>query len=237
MSISPHKPQMHIALSVPTEQATRGRAWPKSHCITRGAFLPRRRHRGSAACRHCLLTACPQGGGSHAGTTTVWTVSRPAGLRLHPGPRRRHASASRTRRNGDEPSYRLEPDRGEHAHHASRPGWRGAACLPDQHGDGPGRRLRRGQRDHAQASSTVSAQAPFRRDRFEGRRCRDSGVHGPVEHRLDRAREHPVPDQGERAAIARVAIRRLAGRDTRLAAQDQGSRRRERGGGGDDRCP
>jgi hypothetical protein len=40
------------------------------------------------------VTACPQGGGSYAGTTTVWTASRPAGLRFHPGPRRRHASGS-----------------------------------------------------------------------------------------------------------------------------------------------
>ena len=42
---------------------------------------------------------------------------------------------------------------------------------------------------------------------------------------------------GRSCSVARVAIRRLAGCDTRLAAQDQGSRRRERGGGGDDRCP
>jgi hypothetical protein len=76
---------------------TNGASYPgpvlaKEPLQNEGGFLPRQRHRGSAACRHCLLTACPQRGGSHAGTTTVWTASRPAGLRLHPGPRRRHAS-------------------------------------------------------------------------------------------------------------------------------------------------
>ena len=47
----------------------------------------------------------------------------------------------------------------------------------------------------------------------------------------------PFPTRASCAAVARLAIRRLAGCDTRLAVQDQGSQRREGGGGGDDRCP
>ena len=76
----------------------------------------------------------------------------------------------------------------------------------------------------------------LRGDGLEGGRCRDRGVRRPLEHRLHRARKHPVPDQGEPCwqSLAH-AIRRFARGDTGLAVQGAGDRRGERGGRGDDR--
>ena len=66
---------------------------------------------------------------------------------------------------------------------------------------------------------------------LEGRRCRDRGVPRPLEHRLDGARDHRVPEQGEPVAGADYGIRRLARRDTGhpvKIARDRGGERRGR---------
>ena len=83
--------------------------------------------------------------------------------------------------------HELEPDRDDHAGRVPTGGERSTASHPGQHGDGPGRRLRRGQRDRAErigriSSRRVSPRLPRRRpprqprrtacSRASSRRCR-----------------------------------------------------------------
>ena len=130
---------------------------------------------------------------------------------------------------------RVEPDRGEYAGRAPGAGGRSAAFCPDPHGDGAGRRLRRGQRDRAEALPAVSPRSALLGNGLAGGGCRDCRVRSPHEHRLDGA-QHPVPDAG-RAVLQTLAqpIQRLARCDTGLAVQDAGDRGRERCGRCDDR--
>ena len=61
-------------------------------------------------------------------------------------------------------------------------------AFSDQHGHGAGRRLRRGQRDRAEAASTVPAQAAYGREGVDRRRCRNSGLRRARRTRLDGTR-------------------------------------------------
>ena len=74
------------------------------------------------------------------------------GCRGHP--------AQRTRGRGSQRGDELEPDRDDHARPVPWAGGRSAACAPDQHGDGAGRGVRRGQRDRADARA-VPLQTTF----------------------------------------------------------------------------
>ena len=105
-----------------------------------------------------------------------------------------------------------------------------ATRVPDQHGHGAGRRLRRGQRDRAEAASAVSAQQARRREGVD-RRCRRNS-------RLRRAltsssRRHPerAPFPGRAGLLSTLVhrVRRLARCDRRWRLQAAGHRRRPRG--------
>jgi hypothetical protein len=163
----------------------------------------------------------------------------PKTIRLACGGRGRRAGCARrlwrigrtTPCDGRHRSQSLEPDRGEHAHWTPGAGGRGTACRPDTRGNGPGRRLRRGQRDRAEASSTVSPEEALLRKSLEGGGRRHRGLRSPEEHRLDGARAHRR-SQGGLVGVARrgsttlrsgrYPTRRSSARESRRGTRPRG---------------
>ena len=122
----------------------------------------------------------------------------------------------------------------EHAGRPSGAGGRSTASLPDQHGDGSRRRLRRGQRDRAEASSAVPPQAPFREDVIEAAVATAAYmVLSNIVSTVPESIAFPA-----RATVLQSLESQYAAspRDSRLAVQDPRGGRRERGGEGHDRC-
>ena len=123
---------------------------------------------------------------------------------------------------------------GRHPHQPAWAGRRRTAGVPDQRGVAQGAVY-----DAVNAIGPGTDRnlinSPFPGDRLEGRGGRDRGVHRARFHRRDRTREHPVPEQGRRAAVARVAIRLLARSGTQLVRQGPGGRRGGARRPGDDR--
>ena len=141
---------------------------------------------------------------SHAETSTrtndvPQTIRRvhPGSSRCAPGRARRRQRVGRTTR-GDrrQRGLPLEPGRGDHARRVPGAERRCAACLPDQHGHGAGRRVRRGQRDRQEAASAISAQEAYGCEGIDRCRRRDGGVRRALGARLDGTRPSSVPGSG-----------------------------------------
>ena len=123
----------------------------------------------------------------------------------------------------------------QHNRRTSNAGRRSSAGISDQHGNGAGGCVRRGQCDHAEAPPAVSSDEAVRKHGIRRSGRRNSRVPGSEEHRRDRSSEHHVPDEGHRTCVTRDAIQRVDERDTRLAVQRSGHCGRDGGGAGDDR--
>jgi hypothetical protein len=134
----------------------------------------------------------------------------------------------------------VEPHRDEHAAatadgDAAASRRRSAVGRSDPPGHDAGRRLRRGQRDRAQALSTVPAEAPLRSDGLRECRGGDRSLRGAHEHRGRRSAGDPVPEPADAAGLAASGLQRLLGRHRRLTVQGTGNRGRARRRRGDDR--
>ena len=107
-----------------------------------------------------------------------------------------------------------------------------AARIPDQHGHGAGRRVRRGQRDRTEAASAISAQEARWCEGVDRRCRRNGGIRRALEHRLDRTRDVPFPGRAGLLTTLATESRRIARCDRRWRLQEAGHRGRARGGQG-----
>ena len=115
-----------------------------------------------------------------------------------------------------------------HARRRSRTERRCATRVPDQHGHDPGRGVRRGQCDRAQAPSALPAPPALRGEGVDGRGRGDSRLRRALGARLDRAGASAVPGPRRAPADALLRIRSLARCDRRWPLQEPGHRRRAR---------
>ena len=137
-----------------------------------------------------------------------------------------------TRRDRRQRGVSLEPGRGDDAHRVPGAERRCATGIPDQHGHGAGRRLRRGQRDRAEEASAVSAQ--------EARGCEgvdDAAVATAAYDVLSELvstapDERSVPGSRGTPGHALHGVRGIARRDRQWLLQEAGHRDRARGGRG-----
>ena len=100
---------------------------------------------------------------------------------------------------------------------AAVPGPNGGAppAFSDQHGHGAGRRVRRGQRDRAEAASAISAQQAHRCEGVHRRRCRNGCLRRALRARLDGTGEGAIPRSRGTPEHALLRVRSLARCDRR----------------------
>ena len=111
----------------------------------------------------------------------------------------RGASAAPPGEAGRQRSHPLEPNCSDDARRRSGAERRCATRVPDQHGHDPGRCVRRGQCDRAEAPSAISTAKAFRREGFDGGRRRDGCVRRALRARLDAHRRRaPFPGRARR---------------------------------------
>ena len=88
------------------------------------------------------------------------------------------------------------------------PAGRGCAtCIPDQHGHGAGRRVRRSQRDRAEEASPYLLENAYGCEGVGRRRRRNGGVRRALKSRLDRHPTSAVPGSRGTPDDARHAVR------------------------------
>ncbi len=120
----------------------------------------------------------------------------------------------------------LEPTRDDDARRDPGAERRCATGIPDQRGDGAGRRVRRRERDRAEAASAISAQQARRCEGVDRRCRRNGGVRRARSARLHRTRAGSIPWSRGAPEHALDRVRSLARSDRRQRVQAAGRRDR-----------
>ena len=100
----------------------------------------------------------------------------------------------------------ISDDRRDSRTRASGARWRGTAGISNQHGNGPGGRLRRGQRDHAEAPSAVPSEEAVRNTASDEAAVA-TAAYLVLKNIVETVPQSiTFPEQGDPARVARVAV-------------------------------